>query len=417
MSSRPDHSQATRVAIAPQRLPPWLVAVAMAAFLIRLASAFWLKAHPLEGNPDGAFISRDDYQYLLIGREIAASWEGASSGPTAALELHAYYYICAAASFIFGSMDLNILLVSVAAIGGVTVVATYRLAREIAPQNSLRIAALLTAFQPASVFWASVNYRDAHLALLLTVHLTILAKYINGRYHRVPIGLLSLAVTAISVLRPWMGVTTVGATVVVVLIGTGSRRTRNRRLAAALGLVITTVVAVNVFTRDRVTNALDVQTIVLETRSGQGQRGAISSGFEGRPLWFRVVTTPLAMAASFVAPFPFWRVSGVDTVHAINSVCNWFWYPFLGFAFVAWFEELRRRPRLFGALSIVVLMTTAPAAFSSFVGSPRTVAPAVPFLYCLAALGIRNATSKIRVLYWEVTCLSAASGLYLLLAS
>jgi hypothetical protein len=148
------------------------------------------------------FFALDDRRYAMLGFELARFWAGEAPYPNDLRDPIGYYVWNALIYTVVGYVPLAPALAN-AVIGGLGVLLTHSLAREMAGPRAARYAALLAAFWPSLVLWSSLNLKDS-MAILAILLLLRGAQRMQGRPSLFAIAQGALGFLILSQLREYL---------------------------------------------------------------------------------------------------------------------------------------------------------------------------------------------------------------------
>jgi 4-amino-4-deoxy-L-arabinose transferase-like glycosyltransferase len=140
---------------APREEARALLPIFLAAVGVRIAVAIGIAYGP---SPE--YFSLDHGRYQLVGRELAEHWAGRGGSPALLTAEQGYYVWNALVYSLVGYVPLAATL-SNAAVAGLSVILTWRIAFELGGASAARCAAWLAACFPSLVLWSSLNLKDA----------------------------------------------------------------------------------------------------------------------------------------------------------------------------------------------------------------------------------------------------------------
>ena len=398
-----------------------IVFILLIAILLRFLLSASLYGISIYRGEEGAFMGRDDLIFLERGRELSDHWQMNSflTLPgygiwTDKLSLHAYNYMCAAANFLFGQYDLPALLCLNILIGSLAMLPTYTLGYNWGGPKVGKLAAIIVAVHPSTIFWSSLNFRDCYILLIFTSVAATLSQYLrDGALRNL---WKSLFYGSLLVLfRFYFGYLVLLVTILIFYVKSRSIFVRNKTVAGhvlslfLMGLLIFSAgYPIYNFINEKFSQ---VSLIQLRTVESMADEGSITAAMVGLKPIERLLRVPFGMVTTFIAPFPPWNFSE-DEVHNIFAALNFFWLPFLGFlGWAAWRLYRDDRWQIY-LMSLLIFIMILPGVYASFVGSPRAINPGYGIFMAMIALAIYRCRKKVEVLFLTGGVLIFGSFLY-----
>ena len=370
---------------------PSTLSVADAAYLKQLMAYGWLLraaiAVALHWTGYSKLLAPDEETYETAGRGLALFWSGellVAPSRFLADEAQGYFYVNAAAHYLFGTASLPMKLLN-AAIGVLVTRHVFLLALDLFGAAVARRAGFLCNYFPSLILWSAVNIRDIWVILLLVLVSRFSLAVVRGYSHLGMVKLL-LSVYALSFFRDYLVFAVAFPPMVAILIGSRGHLLRNFALA---GLA---AIAVAVLLEHGIVRPNTQARMSLEGLSTIRQNMAIGgSAFQrdadistpGRALAF----LPIALAYFFFSPFP-WQITSVlrllsapgDAPHLLSCRPD---VPRIAFAL---------RERLRDCLQILLMTALLTVTYALTEGNVGTLyrhrAQAMAFYLIFAAVGL-----------------------------
>lgn len=343
--------------------------VYVATLLLRYALAVFLNVYS-EDSTFALTFWGDSSQYDREATLLASSWSGeVVLAPLVQQQVSGYgfYYFVAFFYYLFGRNPLLVQFVN-GAIGSLTVVVIYAIARRLFDKDVARWAARFMAFFPQMIFWSGALYKDPAIMLCIAVcmyALLVLRERFAPRY----LLLFVAACLAILTLRFYVFYFVAFAT-----LGTfvfAQRRGVIASLVTQLGLLAVFFAAFSVVAKEE---TLQRHAEYFRLERVQVSREDLATAGSGFASEIDVSTPQGAFAAVPVgflylmfAPFP-WAIQGVRQALTLPETLVWYaLMPALvrGIAFTV-------RHRFRAALPIFAFAISLTLAYSLFQGNVGT---------------------------------------------
>jgi 4-amino-4-deoxy-L-arabinose transferase-like glycosyltransferase len=309
---------------------------------------------------------------------------------------YGFYYYVASIYLFFGRNQLLVQLLN-GAIGGLTVIVIYAIARMLFDAVAARWAALFTAFFPQVVFWSAGMYKDPAIILCISLCMYAVLR-LRERFSARSLALFVGAALCLMTLRFYVFYFVAFAALGTFLFS--QRRGLGARLAAQVVFVAAFLTAFSFAARretvDRHTQYLNLR-FVQSARQDQAERA--QSGFGAQQdvsTWGGALAAlPTGIVYLLFAPFP-WAVTGLRQTLTVPETIVW--YALMP----ALVRGLRYtiRHRLREALPILVFagsLTCAYSIFQSNVGTAyRQRTQVTVFFFILMGVGLAE-TQRRRV--------------------
>jgi len=164
---------------APNRLRPatFLCLLFVVAFLLRLAVVLWLR--DISEGPPGPS-SGDDYEFNVLAENVAAGQGYVNyQGRPTSFRAPGFPFLLAGMYFVTGpNYPLAYLLFC--ALGALSCVFTYLLAREVISEATARLAAWLSVFYLAHLYFSTIFLSENLFVPLLNLGLWLVIRYLKG---------------------------------------------------------------------------------------------------------------------------------------------------------------------------------------------------------------------------------------------
>jgi 4-amino-4-deoxy-L-arabinose transferase-like glycosyltransferase len=343
--------------------------VYVATLLLRYALAVFLNVYS-EDSTFALTFWGDSSQYDREATLLASSWSGeVVLAPLVQQQVSGYgfYYFVACFYYVFGRNPLLVQFVN-GAIGSLTVVVIYAIARMLFDKDVARWAARFMAFFPQMIFWSGALYKDPAIMLCIAVcmyALLVLRERVSPRY----LLLFVAACLAILTLRFYVFYFVAFAT-----LGTfvfAQRRGVIASLLTQVGLLAVFFAAFSVVAREE---TLQRHAEYFRLERVQVSREDLATAGSGFASEIDVSTPQGAFAAVPVgflylmfAPFP-WAIQGVRQALTLPETLVWYaLMPALvrGIAYTV-------RHRFRAALPIFAFAISLTLAYSLFQGNVGT---------------------------------------------
>lgn len=337
------------------------------------------------------YFSLDHGRYQLVGRELVEHWAGRGGRPELLTEELGYYVWNALIYRLVGYAPLAAAL-SNAALAGISVILTFRIAREVGGAQAARNAALLAAFFPSLVLWSSLNLKDAATILCI---LTALRGAQRLQRRITPGGALLLVagIAALGQLRDYLVVIVAFSAGLAVLLP----RLRGAALRAAFAAAV--VAGVLIFgvpePLEEFADEASFQTLDRHRRNlalgDSAYYGDADVSTPGAALRF----LPIGVAYFVLAPAP-WQLWNARQWLTLPEMLVW--YALLPFVFLGVRHVIRRRVgAALAPASFAVLATLSYALVESNLGTAyRHRAQVLVFLLIFAGVGIAERRARRR---------------------
>lgn len=358
-----------------------LIQLVMAAVLVRMAAAAVFHSIPMVE----ATFAPDATGYDAGGNALAHAWGG---GPSADWVLRRrgvfYYWLVGVEYFLLGQATL-LPKVTNAALGGIAVLYTYRIARVLHTEETAWRAANLVAFFPSLILWGSLNIRDMlSITLVLTVVWHTLS--LKHRFSLSSAVTLVVAIVLVGLVRDYLFPLMVGGVLIGLVLTEVRDVPRSLLVVSSLALVLL-LVYYNTRMGSRFIDTASLGQIQrLREGSAIGARSAYLTDIDLSTPQGMLLFLPLGLAYFLLSPFP-WQM-GVRQLVTLPEML--FWYSLLPAVWLGLRGMLRERFRLAIVLfSALVALTLGYGVGSSNVGTAyRHRGQVMPLLLTFAAAGI-----------------------------
>ena len=362
-----------------------------AAYLKQLMTYGWLLraavAIGVHWTGYSKLLAPDEATYENAGRALALYWTGDLILPPArflANEAHGYFYVNAAAYYLFGTSSLPLKLLN-AAIGILVTRHVFLLALPLFGSPVARRASFLCNYFPSLILWSAVNIRDIWVILLLVLVSRFSLDIVRGYSHT---GLLKLCagVYALSFFRDYLVFAVAFPPVVAVLIGQRGHLVRNFAMASLAA------VALSVLLQQGIVRPNTQARMSLEALSAIRQNMAIGGSAYQRDVDIStpggaLAFLPVALVYFFFSPFPWQLTSALRLLSAPEMLLIYVLsVPTLrGVAFAI-------RHRLRDCLQILLMTALLTVTYALTEGNVGTLyrhrAQAMAFYLIFAAVGL-----------------------------
>ena len=353
------------------------------AFALRVAVAV-----TFEMVPALRLFHEDANGYELIGIRLADAWRGRAPPYPLADKNYGFFVLSAALAYAFGPFPLNVAMFNTA-VGSLTMLLIYRLARKIFHPTVALMSAALVGFAPSMIMWSAIALKDALATCLIVMALSSCVS-LKERVTWQSVAGIVLPVIAMQPIRFYLVYFVLFGVAASLIFDPGDRVVSKLYkqvvvggsmvgLFVMLGLAGSAVEGTEQFDL-RFAHAYR-QGMAVTAHSGYGQDVDISTP-QGA-----LAFLPVGVANLLLAPFPWQMTSFRTLIAAPETIAWWFLFPatLRGIAFA-----VRRK---FGPTSpllmFMVSLTGVYGVAQGNVGSAfRQRAQIFVFLFIFTALGI-----------------------------
>jgi len=313
----------------------------------------------------------DSATYDIGGYQLSRFWSGEiplDPGLARAVSGYGFYYVVGAVYWVFGRNQLLVQFLN-GAIGGISVLVLYAMARRLFSREAAQWAARLMAFFPGVIFWSTGMYKDP--AILLCVALCMYAVIRLRERVSLPMVLLFAASgLALVTLRFYIFYFVAFAAFATAFFSRRGGFLRNVVAFTLLFLVIWGAfgVAVKSETREQQSSFLTLERLQI-TRADQAMWGRSAFGTEhdvSTPTG-AISALPVGLVYLIFAPFP-WMISGLRQMLTAPEMLVWYG---LMPAFVRGVLDGMKH-RLREILPVLVFILTLTPAYALFQGNVGT---------------------------------------------
>ena len=147
------------------------------AFLVRLAFVIWLR--DISADPTTRS-TNDDYEFNVFAQNLAAGRGYVNDqGLPSSFRAPGFSFFLAGLYFLAGT-NYVLVFVSLCALGAVSCVLTWLLAREFFPENWARVAGVLSAVYLPHMYFATVLFSENLFVPLLTLGMWLTVRFLKG---------------------------------------------------------------------------------------------------------------------------------------------------------------------------------------------------------------------------------------------